>query len=160
MSVDVEKLYEQYGPMVLRRCRRMLRNEEEAVDAMHDTFVHVLRRRDQLEVRTPSALLHTIATNTCLDRLRARKRKPEDADDDLLTRIAAAPEVEERAWARIALDRVFAREVVSTRVIATLVLVDGMTWEEVAADVGMSVSGVRKRISTLRAHVAELEGAV
>lgn len=37
-------------------------------------------------------------------------------------------------------------------------LIDGMTHEEVAAEVGMSVSGVRKRLAGLRSHLHELEG--
>jgi RNA polymerase sigma-70 factor (ECF subfamily) len=40
---------------------------------------------------------------------------------------------------------------------AVLHLVDGLTLEEVAAEMGLSVSGVRKRLRTLKAHVAELE---
>lgn len=160
MSVDVELLYRRYGPMVLRRCRALLKTEEEAVEAMQDTFVQVLRRRDRLDVTAPSSLLYTIATNTCLNRIRSRKRHPEDMDGELLERIAVAPDTEDRAWARVTLDRIFGQEQPSTRVIATLFLVDGMTWEEVAAEVGMSVSGVRKRVRTLRAHVAELEGVV
>ena len=34
--------------MVLRRCRSMLRSEAEAVDAMQDVFVELLRRRERL----------------------------------------------------------------------------------------------------------------
>jgi RNA polymerase sigma-70 factor (ECF subfamily) len=36
-------------------------------------------------------------------------------------------------------------------------LLDGLTLEEVAQEVGLSVSGVRKRLRTLRAHVEALE---
>ena len=45
MSVDVEQLYERYGPMVLRRCRALLKNEARAVDALHDVFVSSGARR-------------------------------------------------------------------------------------------------------------------
>lgn len=158
MSVDVDALYRTLGPMVLRRCRKMLRNEEEAVEAMQETFLKVLRNQHRFAATAPRSLLFTMATNTCLNRIRTRKRRPEDSDDALIQAIAVAPETEDRAWARVTLDRIFGREPASTRVIATLVLLDGMTWEEVAAEVGMSVSGVRKRVRTLRAHVAALEG--
>jgi DNA-directed RNA polymerase specialized sigma24 family protein len=36
-------------------------------------------------------------------------------------------------------------------------LVDGMTLEQVAAEVGLSVSGVRNRLRRLKKHVKELE---
>ena len=156
MAVDVEELYARYGPMVLRRCRQLLRNEEEAVDAMQDTFVKVLRRRDRLEIQYPSALLHRIATNTCLNRIRGQGRRPESPQGELLARIAAAPEPD-LVEARDLLRLVFAQEQPSTRTIAVLHLVDGLTLREVAEQVGLSESGVRKRLRVLRAHVAELE---
>ena len=46
--MDVEALYEKYGPMVMRRCRQLLKDETEALDATQDVFVQVLRRRDRL----------------------------------------------------------------------------------------------------------------
>jgi len=157
VPLDVEDLYRRYGPMVLRRCRRMLGDEASAVDAMHDVFVEVLKRRDRLETRAPSSYLWTAATRTCLNRIRSRRRRPEDPGAGVLDRIAWAPEGEPAA--RVVLDRVFGREAPSTRTLAVLHLVDGMTLREVAAESGLSVSGVRKRLRTLKAHVAELEGA-
>ena len=52
---------------------------------------------------------------------------------------------------------VFAREQASTREMAVLHLVDGLTLDEVAKEVGLSVSGVRKRLRVLKEHVAGLE---
>jgi RNA polymerase sigma-70 factor (ECF subfamily) len=54
------------------------------------------------------------------------------------------------------LEALFAREQVSTRTMATLHYVDGLTLEETASEMGMSVSGVRKRLRTLRAHLQGL----
>jgi len=136
----------------------MLGDETSAVDAMHDVFVEILRRRDRLETTAPSSYLWTAATRTCLNRIRSRRRRPEDPAADVLDRIAQAPEGD-LAGARVLLDRVFGREAPSTRTMAVLHLVDGLTLEEVAVETGLSVSGVRKRLRTLKAHVAELEGA-
>ena len=61
--------------------------------------------------------------------------------------------------ARSLLGRLFARHRESTRVIATLHFVDGLTLEEVAEEVGMSVSGVRKRLRALRETLVELEAS-
>ena len=158
MSVDVEALYTKYGPMVLRRCTRLLKDEEQAMEAMQDTFVKVIRYQHRLNEEAPSSLLYRMATNTCLNRIRSRGRRPEDADSELVARIAVVPDSAGQPMARILLDRIFAREQESTRTMAVLHLLDGMTLQEVADEVGMSVSGVRKRLRTLKAHVAELEG--
>ena len=110
-----------------------------------------------MEDRAPSSLLYRMATNVCLNRIRSHKRKPETHDDELLYRIATAASHEDRSAARRMLDRIFAREQPSTHAIAVMHLLDRMTLEEVAREVGMSVSGVRKRLRGLRARVHELE---
>lgn len=157
--MDIEQAYRQHGPMVLRRCRRLLRDEGRALDAMHDVFVELLRRRGTLEDGAPSALFLKVATNVCLNRLRTMRRRPEDADDALLAQIAAeAPDREDQSAARRFLGRIFQRETESTLTMAVLHYVDRMTLEEVADEVGLSVSGVRKRLRTLRARLSVVEG--
>lgn len=159
MAIDVEAFYRRYGPLVLRRCRRLLRDEQKALDATQDVFVELLRREGRLQESAPAALLQRIATNVCLNRLRGERRRPEDRDDELLLRIASAGEgADRRVETRSALARIFGREQESTAAIAVMHLVDGLTLEEVAAEVALSVSGVRKRLRTLRARVNELEG--
>lgn len=157
VALEIETLYRQFGPMVLRRCRQLLRDEDWAQDAMQDVFVQVLRR-DSLVVEHPSSLLYRIATNICLNHLRDRKRLREDRDDDLLLRIADAEDHGRVVEARSVLDRLFGREKESTRTIAVLHLLDGFTLDEVAKLTGMSVSGVRKRLRVLRGRIHELEG--
>ena len=161
MAIDVESFYRRYGPMVLRRCQKLLRNEAQAQDAMQDVFVQVLGHEQRLDETAPAGLLLRIATNVCLNRLRTQRRRPETPDDELLMRIAAAgPDSVGQLAARGLLARLFGGEAAleaSSRTIAVMHLVDGMTLEEVAVEAGMSVSGVRKRLRTLRARLVALE---
>ncbi|MGB8298071.1 MAG: sigma-70 family RNA polymerase sigma factor [Polyangia bacterium] len=159
MAVDIESLYRSHGPMVLRRCRSLLRDESKAVDAMHDVFVELLRRESRLDARAPAGLLLTTATNVCLNRLRGERRRPESPDDELLARIASlGSSAENLSLARRALDRIFGGEPASTRLIAVLLYVDRLTLDEVAAEVGMSVSGVRKRLRALKQRLPVTQG--
>ena len=73
MAIDVAAWYTQYGPMVIRRCRKILKDEEDALDAVHDVFVNVIRGKLRLHDRFPSSLLYTMATNVCFNRLRKKK---------------------------------------------------------------------------------------
>jgi RNA polymerase sigma-70 factor (ECF subfamily) len=157
-AIDVEQYYRDYGPMVLRRCRRLLRNEEQALDAMQDTFVNLLKSESRLKHQAPSSLLFRIATNVCLNRIRARSRQPEDSDSRLLARIAAATSPEDSSMARFSLASLFSQQPESSQTIAALHLVDGLTLEQVAQQVGMSVSGVRKRIRKLKQCLTGQEG--
>ena len=159
MPLDVEQLYRRYGPMVLRRCRSLLGDEEEALDAMQDTFVKALRYRDGLTQAAPSSLLYCMATNVCLNTIRARQRRPQAAGGDEIEAVAAAGDLESLALARHTLEGIFGGERASTRTMAVLHYVDGMTLEEVADTVGLSVSGVRKRLRALRARTRALEEA-
>ncbi len=153
MGIDVEAYYREYGPMVLRRCRRLLRNEERAVDAMHDVFLNLLRAEGRLDGEHPASLLLRIATNVCLNQLRAERRRAEDPDDANLLAIAAADEPGARSFARFALRAIFRTEEESTRVMAVMHLVDGLTLDEVGREVGLSAAAVRKRLRGLRARV-------
>lgn len=155
--MDVEALYQRYGPMVMRRCRQLLRDEDQAMDAVQDVFVQVLKHRKRLKADYPSSLLYRMATNLCLNRIRDTRRRGETRDEELLDRIADSEDVESRLEAGSLLDRLFQRQRESTRTMAVLHYVDGMTLEEVAREVGMSVSGVRKRLRGLRESLRELE---
>jgi RNA polymerase sigma-70 factor (ECF subfamily) len=143
--------------MVLRRCRLLLRDEARAVDAMQDVFVLVLRHQATLDQESGSSLLFKLATNVCLNQLRSARRKPEDANDELVLSIANDLDLEQRAQARSFLSRLFADEPETTATIAVMHYLDGMTWDEVAAEMKMSVSGVRKRARGITERVKSLQ---
>jgi RNA polymerase sigma-70 factor (ECF subfamily) len=52
----------------------------------------------------------------------------------------------------------FNSEKPSTREIAVMYYLDSMTYEEVARETGLSVSGVRKRLRNLKLKAQHLEG--
>ena len=142
--------------MVMRRCRQLLKEENEALDATQDVFVQILKRRDRLEMTHPSSLLYRIATNQCLNRIRDRQRRATMPGDGFLERVAVLDDTEPRLEARSVLARLFGRHQESTRTMAVLHFQVGMPLEEVAGEVGMSVSGVRKRLRGLRASLGEV----
>lgn len=143
--------------MVLRRCRALLRHDASAQDAMHDVFVQALRAQASLRSDSGAAFFHRLATNVCLNRLRSARRKPEDEGDAMVLAIAADLDLEARAHAQSALKRLFADEPETTATVAVLHYLDGMTWDEVARELGLSVSGVRKRARRLTERLAVLQ---
>ena len=112
-----------------------------------------------LSVESPAALLLRIATRLCLNRLRTRKRKPEDPDDALVQVIAESADSESRTLASLSLRRLFGDQE-TTQMMAVMFWVDGLTLEEVAQETGYSVSGVRKRLRQLQERVQQLPGGV
>lgn len=82
-----EALVRGQGPRLLSVARRILKNEEEARDAVQDAFVSAYRARKQFNAGARvSTWLHRIAVNAALTRLRSRRRKPEESLDDLMPR--------------------------------------------------------------------------
>ncbi|WP_324674051.1 sigma-70 family RNA polymerase sigma factor [Hymenobacter sp. GOD-10R] len=71
---DLGALYERHMPAVFAICRRYLRPDEDAQDAVMQLFEKLVVTLRQHEVSNFSAWLHTTARNHCLMQLRARQR--------------------------------------------------------------------------------------
>ena len=75
----------------------------------------------------------------------------------MLLKIACAEDEQSEYETKNILARLFSREPESSRTIAVLHYVDGLTLEETAREVSLSVSGVRKRLRALKAKIKNLE---
>jgi RNA polymerase sigma-70 factor, ECF subfamily len=149
-GVDVDGLYRRFGPMVLRRCRDLLGSEEAAADAMQETFVRVLRNQETLRGDYPSSLLYRIATNVCLNMMRSARRRPSVPAGELIETVAGSENVEARVLDAALVEQIFSGVRASTRRAAEIHYMECATLEETAERVGMSISGVRKRLDGLR----------
>ena len=80
-------LVQDYGAPLLAVARRMLGNEDDAHDALQETFLSAFRAIGSFERKSRlSTWLHRVAVNAALMKLRSRRRKRECALDDLLPR--------------------------------------------------------------------------
>jgi len=156
---DFEGLYRKFGPMVMRRCRYILKDEEKALDCMQDVFVRIIERRERLS-GVCSSLFYTVATSVCLNRLRSDRIRRGPQIDSILNEIVDSSQVhhEEITDASLLLDYIFSDVKEDTRDMAVLHYVDGLTLEETAVRMQMSVSGVRKRLSVLRKKALKNNG--
>lgn len=150
---DFDSLYRKYGPMVLRRCRFLLKNEDKALDAMQDVFIRLIERKESISV-VCSSFLFTMATNVCLNKIRADKLR-HGPEFDVIAEIVedtTSSLTEQKIETSILLDCIFSERDSKDRQIAILHYVDGYTLEETAEISKMSVSGVRKRLNKLREY--------
>jgi RNA polymerase sigma-70 factor (ECF subfamily) len=83
-------LVRQYGGAMLAVARRMLRNEDDAHEALQDAFLQAFRaiQHFRKEARL-STWLHRIVVNAALMRLRSASRRPEVRIDELLPQFDA-----------------------------------------------------------------------
>jgi RNA polymerase sigma-70 factor (ECF subfamily) len=152
--------------MVFRRCSSLLKNEDEAMDAVQDVFVNLLRYKKNLHGQFMSSLLYTMATNICLNILRQRKRQGVMSDSRTLSLsmfnqgVDDKPVIEpgsfdpefEKVENTMLMDVIFQDESETTRTICFLYHCDNMTLQEVADITGMSISGVRKKLLAFSAR--------
>lgn len=157
-KAEFAKVYETYAPMVYRRCLQLLRDKADASDLMQDVFVRIFSSANTLDLKKPSSLLWNTATRLCLNRIRDKHRHGLDKDSsDLLLKIACAEDEQSEYETKNILARLFSKEPESSRTFAVLHYVDGLTLEETAREVSLSVSGVRKRLRALKAKIKNLE---
>ena len=152
MDIDVAAWYEKYGPMVIRRCRSILKCEEDALDAVHDVFVNLLQKKLRLHGCFPSSLLYTMATNVCLNRL--RKKKWETARNFSGGEFPASCPDEGFAQveAELLLKDILKDESETNRAIYFMYHSDGMTLKEIGEAVELSISGVKKRLDAFKSR--------
>src|SRR6516164_1476592 len=76
----------QAGPLLVT-ARRILRNEDDARDAVQDAFLAAFRSLDSFAGNARlTTWLHRIVINAALNKLRRRQRKPERSIEGLLPR--------------------------------------------------------------------------
>jgi RNA polymerase sigma-70 factor (ECF subfamily) len=139
------ELYREFGPVVYRRCLRLLKDQEAARDATQEVFVKLIRDMSKLEDReTVLPWIYRVATNHCLNQRRNSHRRGEDhAEPDLDIPSESATELyPDRALAQSVLSRFDA----ATQAVAVGVIVDGMEHEEVAAALGVSRRTVARKL--------------
>jgi RNA polymerase sigma-70 factor (ECF subfamily) len=156
MTETFDDIYTKYGPMVLRRCKNLLKNESQAAEAMQDTFVKFLSYREQ-NTHAHSSLLYRIATNVCLNVIRSDSRRLnlENYSDELL-QITEYMNEESKLVARNVIAKIFSMEQESTAWMAVMFFHDGMSLKEIALESKLSVSGVRKRLATFGTKLKKL----
>jgi len=80
-----EELVRREGPRLLAVARRLLRNEEDARDAVQDAFLSAFRALGGFDGGSRlGTWLHRIAINASLMKLRRRRRKPERSIEEFL----------------------------------------------------------------------------
>ena len=153
-----EALIHLHEKKVYALCRRMCRNEEDAMEAAQDTFLAVYRGIGSFRADASfSTWLYRLASNACIDLLRREKKRGAETslDDEALalTLPSRAPGPEEE------LERAELRRLVREGVAAlppdyraALVLreAEGLSYQEIAQATGLELGTVKSRISRAR----------
>lgn len=139
------RVYRDYGPVVYRRCLRILRDRDAARDVTQEVFVKLVRNLKKLDDRDDLLpWLYRVATNHCLNMLRDARRRGEQQLPESFE-IAAADRGDVLPSRQLAV-RILQRFDRETQTVALGVLVDGMEHEEVARTLGISRRTVARKL--------------
>lgn len=160
-----ETLVRMHGGRLLAISQRFLRNEEDARDAVQDTFLQAYRALGSFagDARI-STWLHRIAINASLMRLRTRRRKPEESIDALLPKFLEdghqrEPAVEWLEPSDVALERRETRAMVrecidrlpdTHRTVLLMRDIEELDTDEAAKLLGISTNAVKTRLHRAR----------
>ena len=175
---DLGRLLDEHRTDLTGYCYRMLASPFEAEDAVQETLLRAWKAYDRFEGRAQvRTWLHRIATNVCLDMLRAKQhrqrpmdmgpaREPIEANLKTLpevtwiepipdTLVASDPDPEQTAMAKesVRLAFVAALQHLPPKQRAALILCEVMSWKaaEVAELLEMSVASVNSALQRARA---------
>jgi RNA polymerase sigma-70 factor (ECF subfamily) len=155
-SERAAELYRTFGPVVYRRCLKLLRDREAAKDATQEVFVKLTKDLERFEdVEAALPWLYRVATNHCLNLLRdrARHREEELGEWDVADPGSGASYPDRRLAQTI-----LASFDEGTQAVAVGVLVDGMGHEELAGALGISRKTVERRLSRFLDRARRLVG--
>ena len=145
-----DQLVRQHADRVYRLAYRLSGNQHDAEDLTQDTFIRVFRSVQNYQPGTFEGWLHRITTNLFLDMVRRRARirmegLPEDYD-----RVPADEPTPEQIYhdARLGADLQAALDSLPPEFRAAVVLCDieGLSYEESGATLGIKLGTVRSRI--------------
>lgn len=149
---DFRTIYQQYAQKVYRKCISMLKEETLAMDVTQDVFIKVFQNLSTFRGHSKlSSWIYRIAHNCCIDRLRRRKRSI--ATDELFND-PPAPEgtpyyqVLERDLQQ--LEQVLAELSDDYRSLLLKKYRDDLSIKELAAELGLSESGVKMKLKRAR----------
>ncbi len=150
MSTDshsVQGLYRSHHSWLLGWLRRRLNGGDHAPDLAHDTFIRVMTRYDRLQFNEPRALLTTIARGLVIDHYRHTALERAYLDALAALPVDEAPSPETRLLILETLkqvDRMLDGLPVKVRRAFLLSQIDGLTYAEIAAELGVSLSSVQQ----------------
>jgi len=153
-----------HSPRLLSVARRILRNDEDAKDAVQDGLIAALASLDRFEGASQlSTWVHRIVVNAALMKIRARQSRPEESIEELLPRFEEDGHISVPASEWVASETLAMREEVgrlvrasidrlpdSYRTVLLLRDIEELSTDETAQALGISPIAVKVRLHRAR----------
>jgi RNA polymerase sigma-70 factor, ECF subfamily len=146
-----DEVVREHADRVYRLAFRLSGNRADAEDLTQETFVRVFKSLAEYTPGTFEGWLHRITTNLFLDMVRRRQRirfdaLPDDAGDRLASRAAGPEQTYDEMHLDPEIQRALDELPADFRVAVVLCDLEQLSYEEIAATLGIKVGTVRSRI--------------
>jgi len=153
-----DEIVRAHSGRVFRLAYRLTGNQHDAEDLTQEVFVRVFRSLATYTPGTFEGWLHRITTNLFLDGARRRQRiRFEGLGDDAEHRLAGTEQSPAQAWDDSHLDGDIQAALLALppdyRAAVVLCDIEGFSYEEIAATMGVKLGTVRSRIHRGRAQL-------
>jgi RNA polymerase sigma-70 factor (ECF subfamily) len=146
-----DEIVRQHSGRVYRLAYRLSGNQHDAEDITQDVFIRVFRSLENYTPGTFEGWLHRITTNLFLDLVRRRARirfdaLPEDTGDRLPGREPTPEQFFDDTHLDADVQAALAKLAPEFRAAVVLCDIEGLSYEEIAATLGIKLGTVRSRI--------------
>lgn len=138
--------------------RRLLESEEDAWDALQETWLRAVRELGRLrDDRAFAAWIYTIARNAAFSAHRRRRpTEPLEGNAEAAAVPADAPEPSLAGWEAADIHRALARLSLAHREVLTLHFLEGFTIAQIGAITGVASGTIKSRLHYARHAMREL----
>jgi RNA polymerase sigma factor (sigma-70 family) len=154
-----DEVVREHSGRVYRLAYRLSGNPQDAEDLTQDTFIRVFRSLANFSPGTFEGWLHRITTNLFLDMVRRRQRIRFDTLPEDTERLSGTAPSPEQVYVDTHLDPQIQAALDALppdfRVAVVLCDIEGLTYEEIGATLGIKLGTVRSRIHRGRVQLRE-----
>lgn len=154
----VERMFSEQRHSLQAFFHRRLRTKHEAADLVQEVYLRMLRVKDSDAIRNPEGYLFTVATNLVIEQAVLARRQTTSLDEEhqpMPGEMGRSIEFEEAydTQARVArLREVLAQLPPKCRATVHLKYQHGLSYQEIAAELGVSPHMVQKYLGIALAH--------
>jgi RNA polymerase sigma-70 factor (ECF subfamily) len=155
-SWALQKLYEEFYPIMYPTCLRYANTEEDALDILHDGFIKVFNNIEKYQVGTSlGAWIKRIIINTSIDYYR-KESKRRTTDIEMVVDVAqSGPDVISQISAEELLNAL-QHLTPSYRSVFNLYVIEGYSHRELAEKLGITESTSRSNLVKARTKLKEI----
>ena len=148
-TAAIERIYVQHHSWLYGWLRAKLTDACDAADVAQDTFVRILVSRNANQIREPRDYLATVARGLVIDRYRRRAIELAYLETLAARPVATAISEEDKAViieTLVAVDKALTNLGARTQRIFMLSQIEGLTYQQIAAQMKLSLTTVKKHM--------------